>query len=659
MSSLFDEIAVGTRVLRNRFVMTPHGGRIPPHRYVRYLEERVRDGGVALVITPVGESIYGHRSYPLGIGRLPEGWQNDLDAVLPDQGTPEGKRHFDRMLPVFAEQAAVVHRHGAMIFGQLHHATAERAVDNLQPTVAPSVRRGELPVQIPHALDTDEVRLMIRNYVAAGRRAIEAGMDGVELHSAHGYLMHRFLSPRYNTRTDAYGGDAARRRRAHVEILTALREIGGDDLVLGVRLPGPEPVEGGLTMDDVVEAAVALEPYVDYVSVSRGVHFGVLDSRDALSYTAPALVGGPPSLDVARAVRAAVQVPVVVTGRITTVEDAARIVDEGIANLVGMARAHIAEPHFVAKAREGRAAEITPCIGCNECTDTPFRCSVNPAAGREAELDPIVASDARHVVVVGGGPAGMEAAWRAAANGNRVTLLERRERLGGAVRVLGADPNRVAWSRYADVLEARVRANGVEVRTGVDADVATVADLSPDHVVVATGAAPWPAPFEVDGTRVLTSLDVPTLDERLGDHVLVVAERDDHLDAPMTALRLSQLGMRVTVTTEDLILGRGIEPRTLHLLTATLARAGVTTLTMTRVTAVRAGTADVEHVFTREVTKILQVDAVVLAHGRSPADELAHALRDAGIAATLVGDALAPRRLVHATLDGARLGANL
>jgi 2,4-dienoyl-CoA reductase (NADPH2) len=193
----------------------------------------------------------------------------------------------------------------------------------------------------------------------------------------------------------------------------------------------------------------------------------------------------------------------------------------------------------------------------------------------------------------------------------------------------------------------------------VAADAGAVAALDPAHVVVATGSQPWPASFPTDGTPVLTSLDCLSRREPPGRRVLVVAGRDDHLDAPMTARRLAELGAAVVVTTEDILLGRGIEPRTLHLLTARLARAGVVVHTSTRVLAVRDGTAEVRHTLTGAGSSLVRSDAVVLAHGRGADDALAAELRARGIPCTLVGDALAPRRLVHAVLDGARLGANL
>jgi 2,4-dienoyl-CoA reductase-like NADH-dependent reductase (Old Yellow Enzyme family) len=657
---LFTPLRVGSRTLRNRLVMTPHGGRIPAHRYLRYLDERA--GGVAMIVTPVGESIYAHRSYPIGIGRLPTGWAGDLDAVLPDQGTDAGRAHFDRLGPFLEQQVATVQARGALLVGQLHHNAADRTSDNFQPTVAPSERRGELPVQIPHVLDADEIALMIRNYVAAARRGFDAGMDGIELHSGHGYLMHRFASPYYNTRTDRYGGSAADRRRIHVEILSAVRAMAGAGQLVGIRLPGPEDVAGGLTVDDVVELATALAPYVDYVSCTRGNHFGVIDGRASFAYTAPGLVRTPPALDVARAVRAAIRIPVILTGRITRPSLAREIVERGDADLVGMARAFIADARLVEKAARGDDARIVPCIGCNECTDAPFTCTVNPAAGREAELDPVVATTPLRIVVIGAGPAGIEAATRAAANGHDVTIFEAASELGGLVRVLGGgDPARAEWAAYAEVLAARVVDAGVDVRLGTAGTVATVGALAPDHVVVATGSVPWSPSFVVEAMRVASSTDVArdAVGSVDGCSVVVVAGREDRHDPLFTARLLAERGARVVLVTEDLTAGRGLEPRTLHAVTAEVLRAGVEIRTLHAVTGAAHGTVSVVHTYTGATGALDGVDLLVVAHGRSPLDAVAAELRATGLAVTLVGDALAPRRLVHAVLDGARLGANL
>jgi pyruvate/2-oxoglutarate dehydrogenase complex dihydrolipoamide dehydrogenase (E3) component len=217
----------------------------------------------------------------------------------------------------------------------------------------------------------------------------------------------------------------------------------------------------------------------------------------------------------------------------------------------------------------------------------------------------------------------------------------------------------VDWGTYVDVLARRLAASEVEVRVGVAASVDDVVALAPDHVVVATGADPWPAPFDVVATQVRASVECVGADTAPGERVLVVAGREDHADPPMTARRLVELGAEVVVTTEDLLLGRSIEPRTLHLLTARLARAGVTVHTSTRVVSVHDGTAELVHLLTGERSVVEGISLVVLALGRGANDELAQQLRSRGVPNTLVGDALAPRRLVHAVLDGARLGANL
>jgi 2,4-dienoyl-CoA reductase (NADPH2) len=237
--------------------------------------------------------------------------------------------------------------------------------------------------------------------------------------------------------------------------------------------------------------------------------------------------------------------------------------------------------------------------------------------------------------------------------------MERRAQVGGQVRTLGEDPGRDGWRQYVDVLARRLAASEVDVRTNATASADDVVALTPDHVVVATGSEPWPAPFPVVGTSVVTSLDCVQPGPAFGQRILVVAGREDHLDPPMTARRLAELGATVVVVTEDLLLGRSVEPRTLHLLHALLARADVAVHTSSRVLGVRDGTAELVHLFTGARHAVDGIDVVVLAHGRGANDRLARELRERGVPTTLVGDALAPRRLVHAVLDGARLGANL
>ena len=380
MNVLGEPVDVGGRRLRTRLVMTPHLGRLRPDRLLRYIEERVQEG-IAMAVLPAGDAVYG----------MPAGYHESVSAVLGsarpeadeiaygvgDQGYRTGSlRTLGERL---TQLGGLVQSHGALAIGQIYHPGAEQSWDNFQPAVAPSALRADASARIPHALSTSEVRRLVDAYAESASQIAAAGLDGVELHAGHGYLLNRFLSPYYNQRTDAYGGSPSGRLRLVRQIMSEVRERIGPGRLLGIRLPTAEEVPGGLTPDDVANIVAELSGDLSYVSLSLGNHDGLRDGRPTTAYTAPWLVGDIPAADAARAIRERAACPVLVTGRVTTPQHAEQLVESGAADLVGLARALVADPRFADLAVSGQGDRIVRCIGCNECTLVPFSCPVNPA----------------------------------------------------------------------------------------------------------------------------------------------------------------------------------------------------------------------------------------------------------------------------------------
>lgn len=656
LAQCLQPLDVGPLRLRNRFMMTTHGPRLPAARYVPYLEERSRQ--VALVGIHAG---YGMGSFPPGPGRFRAGdGDGDPDAVAPHPLTDEGRAWCERFVPLLAEQAAAVHRGGAACVGQLHHAGASDAGDTLRALPSPSGIPDEARRRSPHVLTATEIADLVEVFASAAGRVVRAGCDAVEIHGAHGYLLNQFLSPLTNHRTDCYGGSAENRRRLLLEVLAAVQEAVDGAVPVGVRIPGRELAAGGLTVEDMSEVARRLAAGgAAYLSVSNGTYTGLRGGL-GLAYVAPGTVGPGPSVADAAAVRAAAGIPVVVAGRIIDPAQAEAIVAGGQADVVGLTRALIADPRFVEKARRGASDTIDRCIACNEChTGLPVRCTVNPAAGREVELALRPAATARHVVVVGGGPAGMQCARVAAARGHRVTLLEEEDVLGGALAALAADPARPELAHFLAHLRDGVRRQGVDVRLGLRASPATLAELAPDVVVLATGAREvLPELPGIDLPQVTTALPVLAGAVAPSGRVAVVGGLDDHVAPLVVADRLARSGCQVSLMTELVAPGEGVEPATRLALLQRLHHQAVAVHPLLALAEVRPGAVVGRDVLTSLAGPPLAADAVVVVGRRRASDALAADLATGSaptaVPVELVGDCLAPRRLIHATTDATR-----
>jgi 2,4-dienoyl-CoA reductase-like NADH-dependent reductase (Old Yellow Enzyme family) len=644
-------IALGGLTIPNRIMFTTHGPRLSQPRYLRYLAERAK-GGVGLMGFNLGP--LGLMQFPFGPGRPSATNAADLDAVPFHPLTVEGRAYYDSQIPAYRAWADAVHVHGAKCVGQLYHAGAAQHTDIFQPTVAPSAVADEYEHHNPHVLSGEEIADLVAAYALCAERAVKAGYDGIELHAAHGYLPHQFLSPLFNRRTDGYGGGLENRMRFLQEILRAVRAAAGG-LLVGVRLTTPDHVAGGLTIDDIVAISRRLEAEgAVYISLSGGSYAGLRGGAN-LPYVAPAFVAQGPNLAASAAVKRAVSVPVIVAGRMVDFDLAEKAVAEDQADMVGMVRALIADPHAIAKAFSGQVKSVTPCIGGNECHyGRAVACATNPSAGREAEMEIGPAAEPKRILIVGAGPAGLECAATAAERGHGVTLVDRRRELGGFLIPLAETSQQAEFGKYLIHMCRRIVAMGIELRLGQEADAGLVRQIGPDAVVLATGAAYADGPDgAVDAARALA--DPSTL----GQTVVVAGGLDDHLPPLILADYLARTGRKVTLLTENLSPGSALEVASLVMLTKRLLDRDVAIRPTTAAVALTADGLTIRNSLTGKPDLIPGIDTLVFVGPRVPNDGLAAELRPLGIPLHLIGDALSPRRMLHATLDGGRLGRTL
>lgn len=649
-------IRIGGCELRNRIVRSAHGTGFGQdgitERLIAYHEARAR-GGVGLMIV---ETASVHPSSGTGAGLLATGAGRSSDLPA----------YQDAMIPGWARLAERVHAHGAKVFQQLWHggsiASPLDGTASWAPSTVPEPHAGRLPQAMTQAM-IDEI---VAAFAAAARRCRDAGLDGVEVHGAHGYLVGQFLSPLTNRRTDAYGGDPRRRLRFAREVLAAMREAVGPGYPVGIRLSSTEGIEGGIQPDEAAVAARELERagLADFIDVSMGSHnanqWMVAGMHVPHGYELPH----------AQVVTSGLTVPTIVTGRILTLGEAEDVLAKGIGDLVSMVRATIADADLVAKSLAGQEATVRPCLGINQGCGERGRiglvsCTVNVHVGAEhLGTDLGTAPVAKRVMVVGAGPAGMEAALVAAARGHRVTVYERSDATGGLTRLSRRAPYRDEIGRICDFQASELRRLGVDVVCGSTVDVALVRSEAPDAVIVATGSLPRRDAMQrvlpALGTRGADLPHVVTPLEVLGD-APPAARRALVLDglgtypAIAAAEQLLERGTDVVLATGDLAVGLGTGSDRPWVMPRLLRRPGFQTRVRVVVEEITPETVCLRSLDT-DGTETLEADLVVLMTAFESQTDLHQQLVAAGVDCRLAGDALLPRYLQHAIATGHRAG---
>lgn len=522
---------IGDLELRNRIIVTAMGVTLAEAdgtcgEQLRAYHERQAAGGAGLIITGVAGVAW------------PTGAVQRRQIAVSD----------DRFIPGLAKLAQVVQRHGSRLAVQLHHGgmvgamEAEPGTPLWVPCLPPQTNSGYIGTFLPEerevfagngarkiefrVLTHDDIRMVIDQFAEAARRCVEAGIDAVEVNAGHGYLLSEFISPAFNRRTDEYGGSLENRARLAVEVTQAIRAAVGSNYPIIVKIDSREIGRaGGITIDDALQLSRLLEQAgASAINVSS-YH----DVQQAKLHTS-SYVPMEPGIHIpyAARIKKAVSIPIITSGRIEpAVADTA--IAKGDVDFITMGRKILADPELPNKLASGKADQIRPCIYCYTCYSTQYtreqvRCAVNPETGFESEMVPSAPTRPRRFVVVGGGPAGMEAACRLDAVGHEVILLEKGARLGGTLRFasLGYAPNQ----KLLEWMIRRIERSGVDIRLQTDVSANVVAALVPDAVIVATGAVREMPPIPgndmphvfsgADMHRMMLGNNTPDLDSKLG-----------------------------------------------------------------------------------------------------------------------------------------------
>ncbi len=504
--NMFSPIQIGNVTVPNRFVVPPMGNNFAntdgtlSERSKAYYQERAK-GGFGL-ITIESTVVYKEA-----------------------KGGPRKPCLFsDDTVESFKEVADACHEYGAKVSIQLQHAGPE---GNSKLTGYPLKAASAMPAacgrEVPEAVSNEEIYRIIECYGDAARRAQQAGIDMVEVHCAHGYLVSTFISERTNHRTDEFGGCFENRMRLPRLIIENIRKKTGGNLPILCRINASDEVEGGLSVQDASAVAAYLEEEcgVDALNITRAVHL-----RDEFMW-APGVTHGGFNADLVSEIKRAVTVPVIAVGRFTEPQYAELLVKQGRADLIAFGRQSIADPELPNKARTGHLEEMMPCIGCllgcvpNMFAGKPVSCAVNPCVGREAEITPAEVS--KKVVVVGGGPAGLYAATLCAKKGHNVTLLEKGAELGGSFRIAAFPTGKGQLSSAIRAMIVRCEKAGVDIRLNTEADADTLKELQADAIILATGSTPLILPIPgLNESGYVTAQDMLLGKAEVGKKALVV-----------------------------------------------------------------------------------------------------------------------------------------
>ncbi|EED34205.1 NADH oxidase [Luminiphilus syltensis NOR5-1B] len=652
--NIFQPLKIGNITVRNRIMQSGHAmafnsrDGITTERDIHYHTARAK-GGIGLMVTG---------------NRLVHPTSNTFT-----RGYPYGYR--SEMVERDRSLTDAVHRHGSHIIAQLNHFGVmgeSHSMDDYRVLWSASNIKSPVFGEMAKAMERADMDEVLEGWCLSAEYSKQAGFDGVEVHLAHSYLLHQFLSPVYNKRTDEYGGSLENRMRFPLEVIRAVRERVGKDMVVGIRFTIEEMIPGGMEPEDWVTIAKTIEAegLIDYVMTTAG------------AYQSPTYLM--PPYDVPNAwlvptcakLKQELSIPVFAISGISTAKEAEEVLAAGHADMVAMTRAQIADPNFVNKTAEGREDEIYHCLRCNQgCVARLFQgasmtCQVNPATGREEVFGPDTQQPAEkpgHWVVVGGGPGGMKAAEGLAQRGHKVTLLEKSNQLGGQVNQIVQMPRRGSWAWITEDLKAQITKLGVDIKTSHEATVESVKALNPDGVIVATGSTPDrtgysdinPMQAEIPGVdlpHVITIEEVLKAPEKIGKNVVILDENSNRYSAGIAEL-LTDQGHNVHVISRwNALFHKMSTTLDMPVSYTNLFKAGMKYTLNSWVGSIDEKGIDVFNLYTGDSERMDGVDAIVLSVRHLPMEKLYFELKEALPVVHRVGDCVTPRQTDHAIFEG-------
>jgi mycofactocin system FadH/OYE family oxidoreductase 2 len=642
---LFSPIKIGGIEIPNRICFSANSTNFSTHgvineQHIAYYEERAK-GGCGLII--LGE---------LSMHPTDRPYEQMIEA------------YDERVIPGYQKLTSAIHKHPTKIFAQLNHSGFQcDGCISRSPVLGPSPISDIEFGEAAKIMEPEDIREVMDNFAKAAGFVKEGGFDGIEISLGHRSLLRQFLSPLSNYRQDEYGGDLENRIRLTEDVIDSVRNVAKKDFPVGIRLCADEMFYGAITLEDAKEIARRLESAgrIDFINLSVGTYYNLQLVRGSM-HTPPGF-----TVPLSQGIKEAVKIPVFANNRIQTPRMAEEILSQGRADMIGLVRPLICDPYFPQKAKEGRAEDIFLCVSDNQgCIgrvnqSKTIGCIQNPGVGYERILEKELARPPlrkKEVMVVGGGPAGMEVARVAAMRGHKVTLYEKENELGGQINIAKRGAGRAEIGRVVTNLKTHLEKLDVKIECGTEVTESIAEEKRPEAIVIATGSVPLenPLPGQYSPSQVLNVWQVLKGESSVGERVLFI-DGDGHHKATSTAELLADQGKRVDIITDALFVGVELGPiGDLYFSRQRLLQKGVRFIPDVRVQEIQGTTVKAVNIYSNEAQIFEGYDTVVVVMPNRPDDDLYFRLKKKMKEVYRIGDCVAPRKIDMAILEGNKLG---